>query len=77
MIHSHTILENYFLLFKNMDNRKKIELINWLSNSLLEEEDKTDDFFDCFGAFISDKSAEKQIEEIRNSRYFTDKKIEL
>ncbi|MEA2042122.1 MAG: hypothetical protein U9N85_06170 [Bacteroidota bacterium] len=61
-----------------MNRRTKIELINRLSSSLLEkEETETDDFFDYFGAFISDKSAEQQVEEIRKSRHFTDKNLEL
>ena len=78
MIQTHSFTQNYSWFFKNMSRRTKIELINWLSSSLLEkEETETDDFFDCFGAFISDKSAEQQVEEIRKSRYFTDKNIEL
>ena len=70
-------IQNYYWLFNNMDDRTKIELINWLSKTLLKKEDTLDDFFDCFGAFVSDKTAEQQVEEIRASRYFTDKKIEL
>ena len=78
MIQTHSSIQNYLWFFKNMSRRTKIELINWLSSSLLEKEDtETDDFFDCFGAFISDKSAEQQVEEIRKSRYFEDKNIEL
>jgi len=78
MIHTESFTQNYYQLFKNLNDRAKIELINWLSNSLLEkEENKTDDFFDCFGTFISDKSAEKQIEEIKDARYFSDKNFEL
>ncbi len=66
MIHTSTIPHNYFWMFKNMNDTAKIELISWLSNSLLEKkEEKTDDFFDCFGAFISDKTAEQQVDEIR------------
>ena len=75
---THINLQNYYWLFNTMNDQAKIELISWLSNSLLKKKDeKKDDFFDCFGAFISDKSAEQQVEEIRNARYFTDKKIEL
>ena len=78
MIHTHSLTQNNFWFFRNMNRRAKIELINWLSTSLLEkEENEKDDFFDCFGAFISDKTAEQQVEEIRKSRYFTDKEIEL
>ena len=75
MIHTQNLTKNYHWFFQNMDDRSKIEMINWLSNSLLKKETiESDDFFDCFGAFVSDKSAEEQIEEIRSSRNFTDKK---
>lgn len=78
MIDNISITKNYSWFFRNMDNRSKLELINWLSGSLLEtQKEDNDDFFDCFGAFISDKSAEEQIEEIRSSRHFSDKTIEL
>ncbi len=79
MIQTHSYTQNYYRLFKNLNDRTKIELINWLSNSLLEkkEETKSGDFFDCFGTFISDISAEQQIEEIRDARYFSDKNFDL
>ncbi len=76
MDYTYSIPQSYYDFLKNISNRKKIELINWLSNSMLEnKKENPDDFFDCFGAFISDKTAEKQVEEIRNSRNFSIKNI--
>lgn len=78
MLHIQPITKNYLWLFENMSRRTKIELINWLSSSLLDKEDEeTDDFFECFGAFKSEKSAEEQIEAIRSTRYFVDKEFQL
>lgn len=37
MIQTNTIPQNYFSLFKDMSDRTKIEIINWLYNSLPEK----------------------------------------
>lgn len=72
-----SFIENYYWFFYNLNERRKIELINWLSSSMLENKEDSDDFFECFGAYISDISVEIQVEELRNARYFKDKNIEL
>ena len=73
------IPKHYLFFFKKMNAQTKIALINWLSSSLLEEtkEEKDHDLFDCFGTFISDETAEEEINSIRKARYFKDKNIEL
>ena len=69
---STIIADNYFGLLRNLSKDTKIELIAKLSNSITEDEVLEDkDIVDrFFGAFISEKSAEEIIKEIKESRTF-------
>ena len=70
------IVETYTGLFEGLSFLNKIELIESLSKSLKTETTKKEhNFFKSFGAFASDKSAEKIISEIKASRKFRNKEI--
>jgi hypothetical protein len=70
------IIETYSGLMEGLSAFNKIELIDNLSKSLKEEESiKEEKFYKSFGAFASDKSAEKIIKEIKSSRKFRTKEI--
>lgn len=71
-----TIVDGYIGILDNLSVNDKLDLISKLSNSIKTDLQKKKSLFkESFGAFISDKSAEEQIEEIRSSRVFT-RKIE-
>jgi hypothetical protein len=66
------IIDNYLGLLNNLSPDRKLELISRLSQSLKSQEKRKEKSIgELFGAFKSDKSAEKIIEEIRQSRTFT------
>lgn len=70
------IIKNYSILFEGLNSLTKIELIESLTKSLKRKSKaKKDPFFDSFGAFGSEKSAEEIIKEIKASRNFHDKEI--
>jgi hypothetical protein len=53
-------------------------LIESLSKSIRAESSKKDEYFyKSFGAFVSEKSAEEIVTEIKASRYFRNKDLEL
>ena len=63
--------DNYFGLLNGLSKENKLRLIAKLSNSMADEVVKNEDRIDkYFGAFISDKSAQEIIKEIRESRNF-------
>lgn len=67
-----TIIEGYIALLDNLSTNDKLDLISKLSALVKTDLKKKKSLFkESFGAFISDKSAEEQIEEIRASRIFT------
>ena len=71
-----SIIDGYIGLLDNLTTNDKLDLISKLSVSVKTDLlKKKSSFKESFGAFISDKTAEEQIEEIRNSRVFT-RKIE-
>ncbi|MBL7792060.1 MAG: hypothetical protein JNK77_07045 [Saprospiraceae bacterium] len=72
---NHTLVETYLALLKNLSPDDKLELIALLSQSMKVQQPIEPTFKALFGAFQSDKSAEQQIEEIRQSRVFN-RKIE-
>lgn len=75
---AHDMVDGYFNLLKNLDNTSKIELISKLSSSILEHNDRKESLLEnSFGKFISDLSADELYDEIRSSRHFRDKNIEL
>lgn len=78
MISTNPIIENYFRLIQNLDETAKIELISRISNSILDKkETKQEQLLSCFGAFISDQSADEMIKSIYDARYFVEKNIDL
>jgi hypothetical protein len=70
---NHTLIETYLALLKNLSQDDKLELIALLSQSMKIQQPNESSFKDLFGAFLSDKSAEQQIEEIKQSRVFNRK----
>jgi hypothetical protein len=70
------IVETYSELLEGLNSKSKIELIENLSKSLkAETKIKESQFYDSFGAFSSDKSAEEIITDIKLSRKFRKKEI--
>ena len=69
---SNTVLiDNYYGLLSSLSKENKIKLIAKLSDSIIEEATENENLIDkFFGAFISEKSAEELIKEIRDSRTF-------
>lgn len=66
------IIDSYLALLDNLSPDSKLELISRLSQSLKsQKKPKEKSIQELFGAFISEKSAETIIEEIRQSRTFT------
>jgi len=67
-----TIIDGYVELLENLSPDNKLDLISKLSASVKTDlVDKKSNFKKSFGAFVSEKTAEEIIEEIRNSRLFT------
>jgi len=63
--------DNYFGLLNSLSKENKLRLIAKLSNSMAYEVVKNEDRIDkYFGAFISDKSAQEIIKELKESRNF-------
>ena len=63
--------DNYFGLLNGLSKENKLRLIAKLSNSMADEVVKNEDRIDkYFGAFISDKSAQEIIKELKESRNF-------
>ena len=72
------IVETYSGLFEGLSSDNKMELIETLSKSLKTENNSKDEsFYNVFGAWTSDKSAEEIIAEIRSSRVFREKDIKF
>lgn len=81
------IVNTYARLFENLSKFARLELIERITLSLKEEdrehkEDKEDkkakedtDFFNLFGAFPDDKTAEEMVTEIKSSRQFREKDL--
>ena len=67
-----TILDGYIGLLENLSPDNKLDLISKLTASVKTDfGNKKSTFKKSFGAFVSEKTAEEIIEEIRNSRMFT------
>lgn len=68
---STILIDNYFGLLSSLSKENKMRLIAKLSNSIVEEATMEENLADRFyGAFKSEKSAEDNIQEIRESRTF-------
>ena len=71
------LLETYLRLLGTLSINDKLELISKLSQSMKMEKSKEVPFQELFGAFQSEKTAEKQIEEIRQARNFNRQNFEF
>jgi hypothetical protein len=72
------IIDTYSGLFESLSAVAKLELLERLAKSIRKgKKSKEKDFFNSFGAFPSDKPAEKIISDIRESREFRRKDLKL
>ncbi len=68
---SKLLIDNYFGLLSSLSNESKLKIIAKLSDSIINEPTKKENFVEkFFGAFKSSKSAEEIISEIKESRKF-------
>jgi hypothetical protein len=68
-----SMVDNYFGLINGLSRENKLALIAKISSSMIEPETKDNPVDRFFGSFISEKSAEEIISEIRESRTFNRK----
>lgn len=72
------IVASYNALFQGLSFQNKLELIESLSKSLKADlKDKDTSFYKSFGAFPDDKAAEEITKELKSSRKFRTKDIQL
>ena len=72
------IVETYAGLFESLSSISKLELLEKLARSIRKEgKTKEKEFFKSFGAFASDKPAEEIVKEIKESRKFREKDLNL
>lgn len=72
------LIDNYFMLLKNLSPDNKLDLIARLSKSLKTTEIKADDSWkSLFGAMILDQSADNFVDELKRERNFSRKSIEI
>jgi len=72
------IIDTYFGLLKNLSPDSKLELIARLSNSMkTSKETQNGSLQSLYGAFISEKSADELIDDIKTARTFNRKREEL
>jgi len=65
------LMEGYMRLLESLSANQKLDLITRLTDSVKEDvENKKAAFFDAFGAWDNEQSAEELINTIRNSRSF-------
>jgi hypothetical protein len=62
------IVNSYFSLMKNWDNKKKKDLIIKLTESIDNKSKDRFDFSSSFGAWEDERSADEIINEIRSDR---------
>ena len=76
---NRNIVDAYTGLFEGLDTVTKSKIVENLSKSITRSEKTSGDeeFFKTFGAFESDSTAEEMIEDIKSSRKFRTKDIEL
>jgi hypothetical protein len=67
---NQTLLSNHFDLLRNLNSYQKLELISWLSQSLMSPTKKDISLRPLFGAFQSELRCEQLIAEIQQSRLF-------
>ena len=74
---NNALIETYLKLLKNLSFESKSELIFRLTNSMKKEKKNEEAFFNLFGVWKDEKSAEDMIAEIRAARSFNRVRIEL
>lgn len=68
------LIDSYLGLLKNLSPKSKLELISKLSDSLKGSKKPTDkSLSDLYGAFVSKKSADEIMTELKSSRTFNRK----
>lgn len=82
--YSLKLLENYLFLINNLSDQDKIKIIAKISNSLVNKNKQTKHFVDkkkklkeTYGSFISNKTADEIIEDIYDSRHFSNKDLSI
>ncbi len=71
-----SIIEGYLQLLDNLSPDLKLDLISRLTQSVKSDmKSRKTSFKKAFGGFVSKKSADQIIEEIRGSRHFTRIKV--
>lgn len=68
------IINTYTKILSRLSSVDRITLINRLNLSLKHDKN-TDDFFNSFGAFPTEKTAEEIITDIKSSRKFRNKEL--
>ncbi len=72
------IIETYSTLFDGLSPLSKIELIESLTKSLKKDKiEKEDTFYNSFGTFSDDKTTEAIILEIKSSRKFRNREVNI
>lgn len=70
------IIETYSTMFNGLSPLSKIELIESLTKSLKKDKiEKVDTFYQSFGAFSPEKTAEEIVTEKKSSRKFKNNEI--
>ena len=78
-----TIIDGYFLQLERLSNIGKLELIERLTKSVKKNQQekinkkREELFYKSCGSFISDKTSDEIIAEIKSSRRFRNKEINL
>lgn len=67
---NQTLIDTYLALLRNLNQNDKLELISKLSQSMQDSKKDDTGISPFFGSFISDKTAEELIEEVKQSRIF-------
>ena len=72
------LVETYAGLFEGLSSASKLELLEKLAKSIRKSTNTREkDFFKSFGAFASEKSAEDIVKELKESRKFRIKELNL
>ena len=72
------IIETYSMMLNGLSPLSKIEIIASLTKSLKKDTmAEVDSFYESFGAFSTEKTAEEIVLEIKSSRKFKSKEISL
>ena len=72
------IIESYSTMFRGLSPLSKIELIASLTKLLKKDKvEKLDTFYKSFGAFSDEKTAEEIVKEIKASRKFKNREVNL